>query len=78
MNEEIKSTPRERVVIEQKELLQRLESLKNFIDSGKVQNLKVNEQKLLKKQYRVMKKYYSILRARLTMWSADVKTDKKV
>ncbi len=56
---------KDRIVLEQEELKEKLDKLSAFLEKGKPDNLNVHDWKLLRFQQKAMDEYYRILLARL-------------
>lgn len=56
---------KDRIVLEQEELKEKLDKLSAFLEKGKPDNLNVHDWKLLRFQQKTMDEYYRILLARL-------------
>jgi hypothetical protein len=65
------TTPRQRVVQEHLELLERLQKLEDFLTSAKFDTLPAEQQSLLMQQVVPMRHYSSILQRRLNIWPED-------
>lgn len=61
-------TPKERVEIERKELIEKLDKLKVFLTTEKFKSLNQEQQALLTNQSKIMTEYVDCLENRLAIW----------
>ena len=59
---------KQRLIIERRELRRKGNALENFIVSDRFKLLKPKNRRLLKKQFRIMKRYFIILNKRLELF----------